>query len=67
MTVTIMGPIDAISQITSEDITIKLDMSPYDSSNTGSIRVRGQIDIDSEYADQVIDVGVYYVTVTFSE
>lgn len=67
MTVTIMGPIDAISQITPEDITIKLDMSPYDDSNTGSIRVRGQIDIDSEYEEQVIDVGIYYVTVTFGE
>lgn len=67
MTVTIMGPIDAISRISPEDITILLDMSPYDGSNTGSIRVRGQIDIDSPYADEVIDVGVYYVTVTFSE
>ncbi len=67
MTITIMGPINAISQISPEDITIKLDMSPYDGSNSGAIRVRSEIDIDSEYADQVIDVGVYYVTVTFSE
>ena len=65
--VTIMGPIDAISKISPEDITIKLDMSPYDGSNTGGIRVRAEIDIDSQYADQVIEVGYYNVLVTIYE
>ncbi len=65
--VTIMGPIDAISKISPEDITILLDMSPYDSSNSGGIRVRAEIDIDSSYADQVIEVGYYNVLVTIEE
>ena len=65
--VTIMGPIDAISKISPEDITIKLDMSPYDGSNTGGIRVKAEIDIDSQYADEVIEVGSYIVLVTIYE
>ncbi|MBQ8186694.1 MAG: hypothetical protein IJ037_07460 [Clostridia bacterium] len=67
VTVTIMGPIDAISKISPEDITIKLDMSPYNESNTGVIKVRAEIDIDSAYADQVIEVGTYDIAVTFNQ
>jgi len=67
MVVTIMGPIEAISKISPEDITIKLDMSPYDRSNIGGIRVRAEIDIDSQYADEVIEVGYYNVLVTIYE
>ena len=39
----------------------------YAGSNTGGIRVKAEIDIDSQYADEVIEVGSYIVLVTIYE
>ncbi len=63
--VTIMGDINAISKINSEDIMLTFDMSPFSSSNTGTVRVRADVEIDSAHADDVIEVGTYDINVTF--
>lgn len=65
ITVKIMGELDDIRRISAEDITLQLDMSPYTDTNTGTIRVRAGVIIDSPYADEVIEIGVYSVNVTF--
>lgn len=65
VTVTIMGEIDKISKITADDITLVLDMSPYSETNTGTIRVRADVEIDSQYRDEIIEIGTYEINVTF--
>ena len=65
VTVMIMGEIDKISKITPEDITLTLDMSPYSDTNLGTIKVKAEVVIDSEYKDDIIEIGSYKVNVTF--
>lgn len=63
--VTIMGQLENITKIDAADITLLLDMSPYSSTNTGTIKVRAEVVIDSPYAEDVIEVGTYDINVTF--
>ncbi len=63
--VTIMGEIDKISQITPEDIELVIDMSPYSSSNRGTVKIKAEVVIDSELGDEIIEIGTYKVDVTF--
>lgn len=63
--VTIMGEVDILSKIDPNDITLELDMSPYSQSNTGTIKVRAKVVIDSEYKNEIIEVGSYNIDVTF--
>ncbi len=65
VTVTVMGEIDKIATLTPDDIVIQLDMSPYSSTNVGTIKVRAEVIIDSEYKDDMLAVGSYTVDVTF--
>ncbi len=65
VTVTVMGEVDKISTLTPDDIVIQLDMSPYSSTNEGTIKVRAEVIIDSEYKDDMLAVGSYTVDVTF--
>lgn len=63
--ITICGPLENITQITSEDITLRLDMSPYSETNTGTIKVRAEVLIDSVYSEGVFETGIYEIEVTF--
>ncbi len=63
--VTICGDIDQITKINPEDITLRLDMSPYSSTNTGTIRVKAEVIIDSAYKEGVFEIGSYEIEVTF--
>ncbi len=63
--VTIMGELDKISGINPEDIVLQIDMSPYSETNRGTVGVRADVIIDSEYKDDIIEVGTYKVSVTF--
>ncbi len=63
--VTIMGEIDKISQIDSDDIVLELDMSPYSESNKGTIKVRADVIVDSKYKYDIIELDTYDVDVTF--
>ncbi len=65
VTVTICGPIDNIVRISPEDITLRLDMSPYSETNTGNIKVRAEVVIDSAYNEDVFEIGIYEIDVTF--
>lgn len=65
--VTICGPLENITQITSEDITLRLDMSPYSETNTGTIKVRAEVVIDSAYNEGVFETGIYEIEVTFDK
>lgn len=63
--VTICGTIENIAQITPEDIILRLDMSPYSETNTGTIKVRAEVVIDSAYNEGVFETGIYEIDVTF--
>ncbi len=63
--VTICGTLENITQITPEDIMLRLDMSPYSQTNTGTIKVRAQVLIDSVYSEGVFETGIYEIEVTF--
>ena len=65
--VTIMGEIDRIARITADDITLILDMSPYGETNTGTIKVRADVEIDSAFRDGIIEVGTYEISVKFED
>ncbi len=65
ITITIMGELDKITKIKADDITLHLDMSPYSQSNTGTIRVKADVVIDSPYKNDVLAIGSYEVSVTF--
>lgn len=65
VTVTICGTLENITQITPEDIMLRLDMSPYSETNTGTIKVRAQVLIDSVYSEGVFETGIYEIEVTF--
>ncbi len=65
VTVTLCGPLENITQITPEDIILRLNMSPYSETNTGTIKVRAEVVIDSAYADGVFETGIYEIDVTF--
>ncbi len=63
--VTICGLIDNIAAIEPEDIILRLDMSPYSETNTGTIKVRADVIIDSAYSEGVFERGIYEIDVTF--
>ncbi|MBE6540995.1 MAG: hypothetical protein E7672_00890 [Ruminococcaceae bacterium] len=63
--VTIMGEMDKIAKITADDISLVLDMSPYSVTNTGTIKVKADVEIDSTYSDDIIEIGTYEISVTF--
>ena len=65
--VTLLGPVEALSRIEADDITLVFDMSPYSSSNTGTIRVRADVNVDSVWRSDVIALGSYEIAVTFTE
>ena len=66
MVVTLMGPVESLSKIDAEDITLVFDMSPYSETNTGTIRVRAEVVVDSIYKDDVLAIGTYDISVTFT-
>lgn len=66
VTVRLIGSLEAVSSISAEDITLTLDMSPYSETNTGKTEVRAEVVIDSEYKDELLAIGVYEITVTFT-
>ncbi len=66
VTIRVIGNLEAVTSINADDITLKLDMSPYSETNTGQIQVRAEVEIDSEYKDQLLPVGIYEVGVTFT-
>ena len=63
--VTICGSIDNIAAIEPEDIILRFDMSPYSETNTGTIKVRADVIIDSAYNEGVFERGIYEIDVTF--
>lgn len=65
VTVTLCGPMEYITQIMPEDIILRLDMSPYSETNTGTIKVRAEVIIDSAYNEGVFETGIYEIDVTF--
>lgn len=65
VTVTLCGPLEQITQIAPEDIILRLNMSPYSETNTGTIKVRAEVVIDSAYAEGVFETGIYEIDVTF--
>ncbi len=65
VTVTLCGPLENIAQITPEDIILRLNMSPYSETNTGTIKVRAEVVIDSAYDEGVFETGIYEIDVTF--
>lgn len=65
VTVTICGEIEKIAMISPEDISLRLDMSPYSETNTGTIKVRAEVVIDSAYSEGVFETGIYEIDVTF--
>ena len=67
MIVTLLGPVEALSRIEADDITLVFDMSPYSSTNTGSIRVRADVNVDSLWRSEVLALGSYEIAVTFTE
>ena len=66
VTVRIIGSLEAVSSLSAEDITLTFDMSPYSETNTGKTEVRADVVIDSEYKDELLAIGVYEITVTFT-
>ncbi|MGN1345955.1 MAG: YbbR-like domain-containing protein [Eubacteriales bacterium] len=65
VSVTICGSLENIARIMPEDITLRLDMSPYSETNTGTIKVRAEVLIDSAYNEGVFEIGIYEIEVTF--
>jgi hypothetical protein len=60
-----MGAFNDISSIDRNDITLWLDMSPYDETVTGTVKVRARVLIDSVNSSSVLDIGTYDINVTF--
>ncbi|MBO7404595.1 MAG: hypothetical protein J6V24_06505 [Clostridia bacterium] len=65
--VTLMGPVDVLAKIDVDDITLVFDMSPYNDTNTGTIRVRAEVSVDSLWRDEVFAIGSYEINVTFTD
>lgn len=67
VTVKIIGSLDAVSSLSADDITLCFDMSPYSETNTGTTEVRAEVIIDSDYKDELLAIGYYEITVTFTK
>ncbi len=65
--VVLMGPVDMLAKIEVDDISLVFDMSPYNDSNTGTIRVRADVWVDSLWRDEVFPIGTYEINVTFTD
>lgn len=66
VTVTVMGELYKITDLTPDDITLCLDMSPYTETNTGTIKVKAEVIIDSAYKNEIWEIGTYEIDVTFT-
>lgn len=62
-TVTLRGTAEALGKIKTSDISILVDLSGYDSGSSGTVFKTATIVIDSEYADEVYELGSYSVQV----
>ncbi|MBE6617289.1 MAG: hypothetical protein E7627_05045 [Ruminococcaceae bacterium] len=67
VTVKLMGTKEALSALEPEDIMLVLDMSPYNESNSGTVRVKAEVKIDSVQKDMILEIGTYTIDVTFAE
>ena len=67
VTVTFMGSADALSVLESDDVTLWLDMSPYDNSVSGTVKVRAKVVVDSTSKESVLELGFYDINVTFND
>lgn len=67
VTVKIIGSLEAVTAVSAEDITLRIDMSPYSGTNAGKTEVRAEVVIDSEYKNELFAIGVYEVSVTFTD
>ena len=56
-----------LAKIEVDDISLVFDMSPYNDSNTGTIRVRADVWVDSLWRDEVFPIGTYEINVTFTD
>lgn len=66
VTVKFMGPADALSVLEADDVTLWLDMSPYDKSVSGTVKVRAKVVVDSISKESVLELGYYDINVTFN-
>lgn len=60
-----MGTKEALAALEPEDIILILDMSPYSESNSGTVRVRAEVKVDSLQKDMILEIGTYTIDVTF--
>ena len=65
--VTLIGTMEALSAVSADDVIIELDLSPYFGPTTGTYLVKGTVKVNTEYGDQLLDVGSYEIPVTFVE
>lgn len=65
VTVKFMGTKEALAALEPEDIILILDMSPYSESNSGTVRVRAEVKVDSLQKDMILEIGTYTIDVTF--
>ena len=61
-----MGELYKITDLTPDDITLCLDMSPYTETNAGTIKVKAEVIIDSAYKNEIWEIGTYEIDVTFT-
>ena len=66
ITVTLMGSMEALSALSANEISLVIDLSPYDESNIGTFMLRAEVKVDSLYKDQIIELGSYRIPVTFT-
>lgn len=63
--VVVMGPRDKLTEIDPYDVTLWLDISPYDAVEPGVEKVPAKVLIDSAFSKEVLEIGTYYVEVIF--
>jgi len=67
VTVRFMGPADALSALDADDVTLWLDMSPFDKSVSGMVKVRAKVLVDSTSKGSVLELGYYDINVNFND
>jgi len=65
--VTLLGEKSVLELIDGENLKVRIDLSPYADDASGTIRVKAEVTVDSQYAAEVLTVGNYYGTVTFGK
>lgn len=63
--VELLGRSDIFSKIKDDDLSFVFDLSPYSSTNTGTVRIKADLSVPDEYRDYILQIGTYYVDVTF--